>query len=142
MSFENKQVFIVDDDESVCRALKALLVTHGFVADTFPSAEKFFSAVPNSVAGCLVLDLHLEGINGWQAQKKLLKSGSQRQIIIITADKNVVLEEQAFNAGAVGFLQKPFHDRALVDLVNSAFESVDLGKWQGSNRMKTCKTLA
>lgn len=117
----NKQVYIVDDDESVCRALKFLLMTCGFAVATFPSAETFFSAIPNSVSGCLILDIHFQGIDGWEAQKKLLRSGSQRPVIMMTADKDGAFAEQALKAGAVGFLQKPFGDRALVDLVNSAF---------------------
>lgn len=126
MSFGNKQVFIVDDDESVCRALKFLLLTYGFIVDTFPSAERFFSAIPNSVSGCLILDIHIQGIDGWEAQKKLLKSGSQRPVIMITADENGAFAKQALKAGAAGFLQKPFNDQSLIDLVNSAFKGEDL----------------
>ncbi len=116
-----KNIYIVDDDESICRALKFLLVTFGFKVETFPSAEKFFSAVPNSTEGCLILDLHMPGLDGWEAIKRIIKSGSTRPVIIITADKNGHLREQALSAGAVGFLQKPFNDQTLVDLINLAF---------------------
>lgn len=125
MPFENKQVFIVDDDESVCRALKLLLSTYGYAVDTFPSAERFFSAIPNSVSGCLILDIHIQGIDGWEAQKRLFKTGSQRPIIMITADKNGTFAERALREGAAGFLQKPFSDRALIDLVDRVFGSKD-----------------
>lgn len=120
MTFHNKQIYIVDDDESVRRALKFLLITYGFAVKTFSSAENFFSAVPNSAAGCLILDIHLQGMDGWEAQQKLFQTKSQRPVIIITADKSEDFSEQAIKAGAVGFLQKPFDDRALVDLVNVA----------------------
>ncbi|MDP2653173.1 MAG: diguanylate cyclase [Candidatus Omnitrophota bacterium] len=119
---KSKQVFVVDDDESVCRALKFLLLAYGFDVDTFPSAEKFLSTVPNSVSGCLILDIHIPGIDGWETQKILVKSGSQRPVIMITVDKDGGFAEQALKAGAVGFLQKPFNDRALVDLVKLATE--------------------
>jgi FixJ family two-component response regulator len=118
MLFENKQIFIVDDDESVCRALSALLVTYGFTVDTFTSAEEFFRAVPNSVPGCLILDIHMPGLDGWETLQHLLASGSSRPVIIISADKNEGLNEKALKAGAVGFLQKPFNDQELVDLIN------------------------
>jgi FixJ family two-component response regulator len=117
----NKKIFIVDDDESVCRSLKLLMGTYGFAAETFPCAEKFFNAVPNSVPGCLILDIHMPGLNGWEAQKKLKASGSNRPVIIITADKNTDLKDQALKTGAVGFLQKPFNDNELIDLVNLTF---------------------
>ena len=121
MTKEKKQVYIVDDDVSVCRALKFLLMTFGFAADTFSSAEEFFSAVPNSRKGCLVLDIHMPGLDGWETIKRMIKSGAMRPVIIITADKNGHLKDQALKAGAIGFLQKPFNDQSLVDLVNLAF---------------------
>jgi FixJ family two-component response regulator len=122
MLFENRQIFIVDDDESVCRALAVLLATYGFTVDTFTSAEAFFSAVPNSVAGCLILDIHMPGLDGWKAQQRIVESGSKRPVIIMSADKNGGLNEKALKVGAVGYLQKPFNDRALVDLIKIAFE--------------------
>jgi FixJ family two-component response regulator len=121
MSLDKRQIYIVDDDESVCLSLKLLMGTYGFAVQTFLCAEDFFSAVPNSVPGCLIMDIHMPGLNGWDAQQKLMKSGSGRPVIIITADKEEGLKERALKAGAVGFLQKPFNDRELVDLVNLAF---------------------
>ena len=113
-----KQIFIVDDDESVRRSLKVLLVTYGFRVSTFSSAEEFFRAVPNSAPGCLILDIYMPRLEGWEAQKRLLESGSKRPVIIISAEKNGDLKRHALEAGAVGFLQKPFNDQELVDLIN------------------------
>ena len=118
MLLENKQIFIVDDDESVCRALNVLLVAYGFTVDTFNSAEEFFRAVPDSLPGCLILDIHMPGLDGWETLEHLLISRSSRPVIIISADKNGGLNEKALMAGAKGFLQKPFNDQELVDLIN------------------------
>lgn len=120
MSLEKKHIFIVDDDESVRRALKFLMMTYGYNVSTFSSSEEFFSAVPNSEVGCLILDIHMPGLNGWNAQAKLKEKGSNRPVIIITGDKNGGLEERAKEAGAIGFLHKPFSDLDLVNLVNKA----------------------
>ena len=120
MLFENKQIYIVDDDESVCRALSVLLATYGFIVDTFTSAEDYFNAVPNSVPGCLLLDIHMPRLDGWEALKRIIESESKRPVIIISGDTNVELNGKALKAGAVGFLQKPFNDRELVDLINVA----------------------
>ena len=120
MSSEKKQIFIVDDDESVCRALGVLLVTYGFSVKTFACAEDFFNAVPNSVPGCLLLDIHMPGLDGWETQQRLLKSGSSRPVIIMSADKNEGLNRKALKAWSAGFLQKPFNDQALVDLIKVA----------------------
>ena len=120
MPSEKKQIFIVDDDASVCQALGVLLATYGFSVKTFACAEDFFNAVPNSAPGCLLLDIHMPGLDGWETQQRLLKSGSSRPVIIMSADKNGGLNKKALKAGAAGFLQKPFNDRALVGLINIA----------------------
>jgi len=117
----DKKVFIVDDNDSICRALSVLLLTYGFSVDTFTSAEDFFRAVPNSVPGCLILDIHMPALDGWGTLQRLIASGSSRPVIIISADKNGGLNERALKAGAVGFLQKPFNDKELIELINLAF---------------------
>ena len=120
MSADKKQIYIVDDDESVCRALDILLVTYGFIVTTFTSAVEFLSAVPDSVPGCLILDIHMPGLDGWETQQRLVASGSSRPVIVMSADKNRGLNERALKAGAAGYLQKPFNDQALVDLIKVA----------------------
>lgn len=117
---EKNQIYVVDDDESVCRSLGILLSTYGFSVATFPCAEKFFDAVPDSASGCLIIDIHMPGIDGWQAQRRIIESGSKRPVILISADKNGRFKEKALRAGAAGYLQKPFNDDALVLLINGA----------------------
>ncbi|MCK9604166.1 MAG: response regulator [Candidatus Omnitrophica bacterium] len=127
MLLEKKKIFIVDDDESVCRALSILLVTYGFTVDTYTCAEDFFRAVPNSVPGCLLLDVHMPGLDGWGTQQQLIKSGSSRPVIMMSADKDGGLNERALKAGAGGFLQKPFNDQALVNLIKVALKKKEKG---------------
>jgi two-component system response regulator FixJ len=120
MHKEIKRVFIIDDDESVGRALKYLLATFDVEVTVFLSAEKFFSEVPDSVQGCLILDIHMPGMDGWETLKQLIKSGSKRSVIIITADKNGGLREKALKIGALGFFQKPINGQELIYLINKA----------------------
>jgi two-component system response regulator FixJ len=115
---EKKRVFIVDDDKSVCRALSVLLSTYDFTVDTYICADDFFRAVPNDVTGCLILDIHMPTLDGWETLHYLQTSGSSRPVIIMSADKNGGLNERALKAGAIGYLQKPFNDQALVNLIN------------------------
>ena len=127
MASEIQKVFIVDDDASICRALKCLLTTFGFSVETFLSGQAFFNAVAEDDPGCLVLDINMPGLNGWEVQKRLEKEGSKRQFIIITADKDDGLRDRAMEIGAVGFLQKPFNDQELVNLINQGFNTTGGG---------------
>ena len=117
-------IYIVDDDESVCRALKTLLMTYDFKVKTFNSAKSFFDAVPNDEPGCLVLDIHMPGLDGWATQRKIIESGSKRPVIFISAEKLDNAADRALKAGAVGFLQKPFDGQTLVDLINASSEDI------------------
>ena len=128
MSLEEKQIYILDDDESVLRSLKLLMVSYGFAVDVFSSAEKFFSAVPNSTSGCLILDINMPVVNGWDTLQRLSKTGYNIPVIVITADKDDHLKEKALKEGAVGFLLKPFEDHYLLHMVNQVFnKTVDTG---------------
>ena len=120
-SSAKKQIYILDDDESVLRSLRLLMVSYGFAVDTFSRAEDFFTAVPNSAEGCLILDIHMPGLNGWDTQERLAKTGYKLPVIVITADKDDHFKEKALKAGAVGFLQKPFEDHYLLHMVSRVF---------------------
>jgi len=124
VSSDVKQIYILDDDESVRRSLKLLMVSYGFAVDTFSSAEEFFSDVRNKAPGCLILDIHMPGFNGWDTQQRLTKEGYNLPVIVITADKDERFKDQALRAGAVGFLQKPFEDHHLLHMVNQVFNRV------------------
>ncbi|MFA5059203.1 MAG: response regulator [Candidatus Omnitrophota bacterium] len=125
MLTDKKKIYIVDDDESVCLALKILLMTYEFEVVTFNSAKGFFDAVPIDATGCLVLDIHMPGSDGWAMQKELLDSGSKISVIFISAEKKESAVDRAMKVGAVGFLQKPFDGQTLVDLINVATENTD-----------------
>lgn len=126
MASDKKMIYIVDDDESVSRALKVLLTTFDFEVQTFNSAKSFFDAVPNDEPGCLVLDIHMPGVDGWEMQKKILHSGSNRPVIFISAAKKENAADRAMDVGAVGFLQKPFNGQTLVDLINIASDNTQV----------------
>jgi len=121
MPLEEKQIYILDDDVSVRRSLKLLMVSYGFAVETFSTAEEFLSDVRNKVPGCLILDIHMPGLNGWDALQKFMETGHNHPVIVITADKDDNFKEKALKAGAVGFLQKPFEDHYLLHMVNQVF---------------------
>jgi len=125
MSLDKKQIYILDDDKSVCRSLKLLMFSYGFAVDTFSSSEEFFSTVPSSSPGCLILDIHMPGLNGWDTQQRLNKTGYKLPVIVISADKSDDFKEKALKAGAFGFLQKPFEDHYLLHMVNQLFDKTE-----------------
>lgn len=112
-------VCVVDDDDSILRALRRLLAT-GFRVETFSSAEAFLTSAQRASADCLVLDVHLRGLSGLDLQERLAQSGVRTPIVIITAHDDSPTRERARRAGAVEYLRKPFDDESLVDAIHKA----------------------
>jgi FixJ family two-component response regulator len=110
-------VYIVDDDESVRKALERLLRSVGYRASTFDSAEHFLEATSGRGEGCLVLDIRLPGITGLDLQEKLASLGGKYSIIFMTAHDNPQWQERAKKAGAFAYLKKPFNEHSLLDAI-------------------------
>ena len=111
-------VYVVDDDDSICRALKRLFKASGFQALTFESAEDFLESTTGMEKGCLILDISLPGMTGLDLQEKIPSRGANCPVIIITAHDNSQWREQARKAGAVAYLKKPFGEQLLLDAVS------------------------
>lgn len=112
-------IYIVDDDESFRKALCRLLKSIGFNVEAFGSAQCFLDSVPPDTEGCLILDMCMPGTDGFELQKKLKKLHYKIHIIFITAHALAGDRECVMKAGALGFLQKPFNDQSLLELINS-----------------------
>jgi FixJ family two-component response regulator len=121
-------VAIIDDDESVRRALRRFIDLLGLRAETFATAEAFLESpfVPpcreetqaTECFRCVILDLHLPGMSGLELQKRLKAEGREVAVIFITAYPNERARRQALQAGALAFLHKPFEEQAFVDAIN------------------------
>jgi FixJ family two-component response regulator len=110
-------VFVIDDDESVRKALQRLIQSVGLTARTFATAEAFLdAALPPP--DCLILDVRMPGgLGGLELQQRLASHGPHIPIVFITAHEDVQTRDSALAAGAVAFLQKPFDDQALLEAV-------------------------
>jgi FixJ family two-component response regulator len=117
-------VFVIDDDESICRALRRLIRSVGLNVRTFTSAEDFLNQGYQDMPGCLVLDVKLPGLDGLELQKKLIESNSKMGIVFISAHEDAQTREQAMKAGAKDFFQKPFDDAALLGAVQSVLKEI------------------
>ena len=113
-------VFVIDDDESVRRALSRLLRSSGLDVQTFPSARAFLECPPPDRPACLVLDLQLPGQSGLELQETLVRTGRDLPIVFITGHGDVPSSVRAMKGGAVDFLQKPFDGQQLLECVARA----------------------
>jgi FixJ family two-component response regulator len=110
-------VFVIDDDNSVRKALQRLVHSVGMKVETFTSAKEFLSRPPYAGPGCLVLDIRMPGLSGLDLQAELAKTGMTLPVVFITGHGTIPMSVRAMKAGAIDFLEKPFEDQALLDLI-------------------------
>ena len=115
-------VFVIDDDESVRRGLDRLLRSDGLDVESFASSREFVARPLPDRPACIVLDLRLPGASGLEVQDTLARAGWEIPIIFISGYADVGSSVRALKAGAVDFLQKPFSDQALLDIVHEALD--------------------
>jgi FixJ family two-component response regulator len=120
---ERSLVAVVDDDESVRESLPDLLNEFGFAAVSFSSARAFLTSESMPRTDCLVLDIAMPGMSGFDLQQELKSRGGQIPIIFITAHKDDALRTRAYQNGAAGFLLKPFSDTDLLRALTNALET-------------------
>jgi FixJ family two-component response regulator len=112
---------VVEDDPSFLRALRRLLSAAGFSVATFASAEEFLASESSGAMSCLVLDVHLGGMSGFDLQQTLATAGAPIPTVFITAHDDPVTRERA-RAG-VAYLRKPFREDALIGAIQEALQS-------------------
>jgi FixJ family two-component response regulator len=122
-----RKISVIDDDESVRQALKGLIRSLGYDAATFASAEEYLDSAHLLDTSCLITDIHMPGISGIELQEKLMNCGHRTKIIFITGFPEETLRKRALQAGAMGFLKKPFNDDCLVKCIDRALESAGDG---------------
>jgi DNA-binding NtrC family response regulator len=120
MSKMSALVYVVDDDESVRRALGSLIRSAGLTVQTFSSAREFLAFSRPDVPSCLVLDVQLPGLSGLDLQEELAKADVQIPIIFLTGHGDIPMSVRAMKAGALEFLTKPFDDEDLLQAIQQA----------------------
>src|SRR4051794_24533929 len=113
-------VAIVDDDDLMRSALQGLLKEAGLTARAFISAEEFLSPGDHRQAVCLIADIRMPGMSGFELQTRLNAAEIRIPTIFITAHGDARMRMQALRAGAVEFLTKPFDDEVFLDSVRAA----------------------
>lgn len=111
---------IIDDDEAIRDALQWLFKTRTVPARAWASGEAFLAAWQPDWRGCIVLDIRMDGMSGLECFDALLERGCQLPVIFITGHGDVPMAVAALKKGAYHFIEKPFNDNDLVDLVEKA----------------------
>jgi FixJ family two-component response regulator len=115
-------ISVVDDDESIRRALRRLIRSTGLGVDTFGSAEEFLERGDRATR-CLILDVKLPGISGLDLQGRLAATDPMIPIIFVSAYGSQEMKDRAMKAGAIDFLGKPFSEETLLDDVRLALDA-------------------
>jgi FixJ family two-component response regulator len=116
-------VAIVDDDESVGRALERLVRALGMAAESYVSSEDFIhqlESLPSFRLDCVIVDVQMPGLNGLEVQRRLRRLHQNIPIIFITAYDDDIARKQALADGAVAFLRKPCTDALIVRTLDAA----------------------
>ena len=120
MSHNSLTVAIVDDEESVRRSLRRLMVSAGLKVELFASGAEFLDSLPTRRPDCLVLDLHMPGVSGLDVQAGLAQSRDPPPVVVITGLDTPESRRRVMDGGAAAFLRKPVDDQVLLDAVAAA----------------------
>lgn len=119
---EKPTVFVVDDDPRVLRAITRLLSGDGWATQSFRSAKDYLAESAEAMPGCLVLDLVMPDMTGFDLQEELARLGQTRPIVFLSGRGDIPASVRAMKSGAVDFLTKPVEAAALLDAVRNAIE--------------------
>jgi FixJ family two-component response regulator len=117
MSKLPKTVAVIDDNPEMRKSMAVLLSAYGYSVETFDSAEAFLTCVSTCRAICLLVDIQLGDISGVELARQLAADGLKFPIIFMTGNGDAAMEHQAFAAGGIAFLCKPFSATTLMDAI-------------------------
>jgi DNA-binding NtrC family response regulator len=129
MSDTGGLVYVVDDDASVRAGVASLIRSAGLEAKALASGQEFLALQRPEIPSCLVLDVQLPGLSGLDVQQELVRSGANLPIIFLTGYGDIPMTVRAIQAGAAGFLTKPFEKEELLSAIRRCF-----GRYHEFNR--------
>ena len=115
-------IYIIDDDKSICISFMRLLQSADFDVQIFSSAEEFLKIANPVDNDCIILDIRMPGLSGFELMEKLNAQGNNTPIVIVTALKDQLTYQRASKLKAKAFLEKPVDDQALIDTVSWVME--------------------
>ena len=120
-------VYIVDDDDAVRDSVGLIFETAGFKCQTFESAERFLESYCPGSHGCLLLDVNLPGMNGFELQKELIRRNIHLPVIFHSTSNDLTTMNRAIKAGAADFLTKPVPSKLMIKRVQAVLHQKGTG---------------
>ena len=120
IAMEKSEIAIVDDDESLCIAMSRLLRAAGYQPRSFSSAESFLEYSFSPEPACLLLDIQLGGMSGFELQRQLTLAGRSVPVIFITARDDDESREEAQSSGCSSFLRKTDSGQSVLRAIQAA----------------------
>jgi two-component system response regulator FixJ len=114
-------IHVVDDDDDVRDSVALLLEASGYEVLTYPSGLDFLETQGAAIPGCILLDIHMPGMDGLEVQRQLTANGVPSPVIVLTGQSDISLAVQAMKNGAFEFLEKPYLNDVLLAAVRDAF---------------------
>jgi FixJ family two-component response regulator len=133
-------IHVVDDDASFRSSMSRLLHASGYRTELYESGDAFLDKLPVGESGCVLLDLRMSGMQGFELQERLAKSGNILPIIFLTAHGDIGAGVRAMKAGAEDFLTKPVSREALFECVERALAR-NVQQRQQQDRMSAMRRL-
>lgn len=127
-------VFLVDDDESMRRAMTRSLGASGYDVRAFASGDEFLAAFDAASSGCVLLDLRMPGISGLEVQSSLQQRGADLPVVFLTAHGDVKKSVNAMKNGACDFLEKPADEPTLLAAIDHAIAK-DVERRRGKSEL-------
>lgn len=115
-------VFVVDDDAAVRDGLGFLFASVGLAVEAYDSADAFLQSLPSIQSGCILTDVRMPGLSGLELQARLLERRLTLPVIVMTGHGDVRMAVRAMKAGAFDFIEKPFNDQEVLDLIRHAID--------------------
>jgi two-component system response regulator FixJ len=138
MSESEAKIFIVDDDQAVRDSLQWLTESVGMTVQIFASGSQFLESGALDTVGCAILDIRMPGMSGIEVFEEMTRLGSDMPVIFLTGHGDVHLAVRAMKIGAYDFLEKPFNDQSLLDLLQKAVRS---GRTQRRENLRVSEIL-
>lgn len=120
MNSPQLQIAVVDDEDSVRKALERLLRSAGMNVETFASGVDFLAVMNSGCLDCVVLDLHMPRVSGFEVQQQLTRLGNNVPVVVITGHDSPESHSRALAGGAAAYLLKPIDEQVLLDAIHAA----------------------